>query len=135
MDQILFRPNPWVEEEETEVSPSPDLPPYAETLERWMQTEKPYLNKDFRLTDLQRILPLNRTYLSQLINTAFGCTFYQYVTNYRIKEAKRLMREQPEMKVSDVSDRCGFSSPTVFGRTFARETGLTPSEWAAQYLS
>ena len=157
-DQIVFRPNPWVEEEnETkpdavpsmEPSPesvsanaaqkddalAPDSSSYAETLERWMQTEKPYLNKDFRLTDLQRILPLNRTYLSQLINSAFGCTFYQYVTNYRIEEAKRLMREQPELKIQEIADRCGFSSPTVFGRIFARETGMTPTEWNAQFPS
>ena len=157
-DQIVFRPNPWGDEEnetkpdavpsmepspesvsanaaQKDDAPAPDSSSYAETLERWMQTEKPYLNKDFRLTDLQRILPLNRTYLSQLINSAFDCTFYQYVTNYRIEEAKRLMREQPELKIQEIADRCGFSSPTVFGRIFARETGMTPTEWNAQFPS
>ncbi|MBQ8938882.1 MAG: helix-turn-helix transcriptional regulator [Paludibacteraceae bacterium] len=157
-DRIIFRPNPWGDEEnetkpdavpsmepspesvsdnaaQKDDAPAPDSSSYAEALEQWMQTEKPYLNKDFRLTDLQRILPLNRTYLSQLINSAFGCTFYQYVTNYRIEEAKRLMREQPELKIQEIADRCGFSSPTVFGRTFARETGMTPTEWNAQFPS
>ena len=157
-DQIIFRPNPWGDEEnetkpdavpsmepspesvsanaaQKDDAPAPDSSSYAEALEQWMQTEKPYLNKDFRLTDLQRILPLNRTYLSQLINSAFGCTFYQYVTNYRIEEAKRLMREQPELKIQEIADRCGFSSPTVFGRIFARETGMTPTEWNAQFPS
>ena len=33
------------------------------------------------------------------------------------------------MKMQDVSEQSGFSSLTVFGRIFARETGLTPSEW------
>ena len=95
-----------------------------------MKTEKPYLNPEFRLMDLRQILPLNRTYLSQLINTEYGCNFYQFVTNYRIEEAKRVMEEDPFMKMQDVGERCGFSSPTVFARVFAREVGMTPSEWS-----
>ena len=96
-----------------------------------MQTEKPYLNPEFRLLDMRQILPLNRTYLSQFINTEYGCNFYQYVTNYRLDEAKRLMREHPEMKMLDVAEQCGFSSPTVFARVFAREMGMSPKEWSA----
>ena len=142
-EQILFRPDPWVgrvrEREEDELAGDDNGSSlignethYRAALEQWMVTGKPYLNKDFRLTDLRQVLPLNRTYLSQFINTEYGCSFYQYVTKYRIEEAKRLMRENPQMKVQEISDRCGFSSSTVFGRVFARETGRTPKEWIAQ---
>lgn len=102
---------------------------YKAALEQWMETEKPYLNPDFRLIDLRGVLPLNRTYLSQLIKNTYGCNFYQFVTNYRIEEAKRLLRENPFMKMQDVAEQSGFSSPTVFTRIFAKETGFLPSEW------
>lgn len=139
-DQIIFRSKPWIEnaeeaaeEEEEEASENPDSSElnaeYRAKLEQWMESEKPYLNPEFRLLDLREILPLNRTYLSQLINDEYGCNFYQFVTNYRIEEAKRLMREHPDMKLQDVAEQSGFSSPVVFSRTFARETGVTPSEW------
>lgn len=141
-EQILFRQDPWTmvrraktlppEPEETEDDnnvPQLSNAEYRAILEDWMNTEKPYLNAEFRLLDLRQVLPLNRTYLSQFINAEYGCNFYQYVTNYRIEEAKRLMSENPEMKIQDVSDRCGFSSPTVFGRVFVKETGMTPREW------
>lgn len=101
-------------------------------LEAWMETTKPYLNKDFGLVQLMEVLPMNRTYLSKFINTEYDCSFYQFVTNYRIKEAKRLMREHPDMLLQDVADQSGFSSATVFGRIFRRETGVTPTEWAAK---
>ena len=97
-----------------------------------MQNEKPYCNPEFRLLDLRQVLPLNRTYLSQLINTEYGCNFYQFVTNYRIEEAKRLMKEHPEMQLQEIAERSGFSSPTVFSRIFARETGMTPREWGGR---
>ena len=45
------------------------------------------------------------------------------------KEAKRLMTEHPDMKMADVSSNCGFSSPSVFSRTFSTMTGQSPREW------
>ena len=135
-DQIIFRAKPWIEnaeeeekkEEEAKIESNVD---YRAKLEEWMETEKPYLNPEFRLNDLRQVLPLNRTYLSQLINAEYGCTFYQFVTNYRIEEAKRLMKEKPDLKMQDIAEQCGFSSPVVFSRIFVRETGETPSEWCA----
>ena len=148
-DQVMFRSKPWLEKvestkpseeveepvlERTEMVPEAEEANdanagYRRALEEWMEKEKPYLNQEFRLTDLRAVLPMNRTYLSQFINAEYDCSFYQFVTNYRIAEAKRLMRENPNMKMQDVSEQSGFSSLTVFGRIFARETGLTPSEW------
>lgn len=145
-EKIFFRPDPWekIKEEERELSktavavpvedaetqlPAPDSSSNRARLDEWMEKEKPYLNKDFRLTDLMQVLPMNRTYLSQFIMTEYGCNFYQFVANYRIEEAKRLMREYPDMKIQDIAEQSGFSSPVVFSRTFARETGVTPSEW------
>lgn len=118
------------EEEEEGLTPELTNADYAEQLKQWMETEKPYQDPEFRLIDIRQVLPLNRTYISQLINAEFNCTFYQFVTNYRIEEAKRLMKECPDMKMQDISEQCGFSSPTVFARIFSRETGMTPREWS-----
>lgn len=140
-EQILYRDDPWVmvrrakclpptPEETEEETPQMSLSAYRATLEEWMEKEKPYTNPEFRLLDLRQILPLNRTYLSQLINNEYGCNFYQFVTNYRIEEAKRLMEEHPSMQIQEIAEQSGFSSPTVFSRVFSRETGMTPSEWS-----
>jgi AraC-like DNA-binding protein len=98
-------------------------------LEEWINKEKPYCNPDFQLMDLRQVLPLNRTYLSQLINTEYGCTFYQWVNGLRVEEAKQILTNQPELKIQEVAERCGFSSRQTFTRTFLRETGFTPSDW------
>lgn len=146
IEQILFRHDPWemVRQAQTESCPPQMVEPshlessnaaFRATLEEWMEREKPYLNPDFRLMDLSQVLPMNRTYLSQLIHAEYGCTFYQFVNRYRIEEAKRLKLENPDMKVREVADRCGFSSPTVFSRTFSTVTGMTPREWAKKIHS
>lgn len=154
IEQILFRRDPWdnlIGTEEPDAAESrpertvltdeqKELPDgtcvqseKARKLEQWMETEKPYLNPNFKLIDLMQVLPMNRTYLSEFINTTYGCTFYQFVTRYRIEEAKRLMRECPELKMADVATRSGFSSHPAFSKIFTKETGQTPREWYKQF--
>jgi len=137
-EQILYRKDPWQRLRtmalETESEDTMDEQPnaaYKESLEAWLEKDKPYLNPDFQLMDLRQVLPLNRTYLSQFINTEYGCSFYQWVNGMRIEEAKRLKMEHPEWTAQDIAERCGFSSRQTFYRTFHRETGQTPSEWWA----
>ncbi|MBQ2173109.1 MAG: AraC family transcriptional regulator [Bacteroidales bacterium] len=72
---------------------------------------------------------MNRTYLSQFIKAEYGCTFYQFVSRYRVAEAKRLKLEQPDLKMDEIAARCGFSSRTVFSNVFTREEGVSPREW------
>ena len=134
-DQVLHRPDPWerlrstaVEEDEKEET-NPANAAYRAKLEEWIEKEKPYLNPDFQLSDLRQVLPMNRTYLSQFINAEYGCSFYHWVNRLRIAEAKRLLTEHPEIRLKDIAQQSGFSSPTVFSRIFIRETGISPREW------
>ncbi len=138
--QIIVRRSPWLETDllekadddeqaATEEEPSPFPPEYRASFEAWMKAEKPYLNKDFRLADLMQVLPLNRTYLSRFLKTEYGCNFYQLVTKYRIDEAQTIMQGNSELKMWEVAELTGFTSPIVFNRSFKRETGQTPTEW------
>ena len=135
-DLILFRRDPWeqVRESMKNNSSKEDIQQqpnevFRQALEEWMEKERPYRNHDFKLVDLQAVLPMNRTYLSQFIHSEFGCNFYLFVNRYRIEEAKRLMADNPDMKMAEISASCGFSSPSVFSRTFTSIAGQSPSEW------
>ena len=105
------------------------LPEYREKLELWMETEKPHLRKDFKLTDAMEILPLNRSYLSRLFNEGYGERFYQFVMRYRIEESKQLLLSRPDLTISTIAGMSGFSSPSVFGRAFTQEVKCTPMQW------
>ena len=136
--QIVYRPKPWLEEEQDNTDQEEEdavKRQYRESLEAWMENDKPYLNPDFRLVDLMQVLPMNRTYLSQFINTEYGCNFYQFVTSYRINEAKCMMQEHPEMKLQEIAEKCGFISLSALSHAFARETGMAPSEWSKQFVN
>ena len=71
----------------------------------------------------------NRTYLSEYINTVYRKNFRDWITDLRIESAKRLMLNNPGMKVQDVSDQTGFLSLSHFSRIFREKEGCTPAKW------
>ena len=107
---------------------------YKDKLIQWMEQDKPYLNIDFRLIDIMTVLPLNRKYISRLINEEIGETFFSFVMKYRIKESVELLENQHDLTIAKIAIKCGFSSPSVFGRSFLKEKGISPSEYHKQYM-
>jgi len=102
---------------------------YAEEVNTWFEPEKPYLNDDLRLTDLQRVFPISRSYLSQLFNKELGMSFSDYVNQFRIEESKRLMDAEPLASIQEIAERSGFHSISTFRRAFTKHTGIIPSEY------
>jgi AraC-like DNA-binding protein len=60
--------------------------------------------------------------------SAFGETFLEYLTHYRIGKAKRLLAN-PGMSVTDVAAAVGFTDPSYFTRVFRKQEGISPSEY------
>ncbi|MCD8269977.1 MAG: AraC family transcriptional regulator [Parabacteroides sp.] len=102
---------------------------YAEEVNTWFEREKPYLRDDLRLTDLQRVFPISRSYLSQLLNKELGMSFSDYVNQFRVEEGKRLMDAEPLASIQEVAERSGFHSISTFRRAFTKHTGIIPSEY------
>lgn len=48
---------------------------------------------------------------------------------YRIQYAQKLMKEHPQMSITEVAEESGFSSRSAFYRNFKKMTGENPSEW------
>lgn len=94
-----------------------------------MDHDKVYTQAALKVEQLARMLGTNRTYLSRTIRSEYGKTFPQLIVTYRIEEAKRLLREEPDIKVNEVALRCGFKNSSVLGKAFREETGTTPLDW------
>lgn len=106
------------------------LPEYKTMVQQWIEETKPYLRKDFKLIDVAGVLPLNRTYLSQIFNEGWGESFSNVVRGYRIRYAEELLRKHPELTVNQIALQCGFTSPSALHRAFAQyHNGITPKQY------
>lgn len=96
-----------------------------------MEKEKLFQNPELKISDVASALGTNRTYLSDCINSQRDCSFTQFVNAYRVEYAKELLRNRPEIKISEVYTLSGFSCENTFFRIFKAHTGKTPSEYRA----
>jgi AraC-like DNA-binding protein len=94
-----------------------------------MEERKLFLDSELKLGDVATALGTNRNAISSSINVCAGCSFTQFVNNYRINYAKELIRRRPDIKISEVWFASGFATESSFFRTFKAVTGMTPSEW------
>ena len=97
-----------------------------------MEQEKPYLSSELKVSDLADSIGVNSRTLSDCIRNSTGNTFANFINAYRIDYAKQLMRQQPDMKISEVFLSSGFANETTFFRIFKAVTGMTPNEWKAK---
>ena len=94
-----------------------------------LEQERLYLNCELKVADIADKLGTNKRYISDCINTQKGITFVQLVNKYRIDYAKQLLKESPDIKITEVYIKSGFANETSFFRVFKSFTGLTPNQY------
>nr|WP_299388710.1 helix-turn-helix domain-containing protein [Allomuricauda sp.] len=98
-------------------------------LQQFMRDEKPYLNSEYRLDDLAEKLNISRHHCSQVINEHFDTNFFNFINQYRIEEAKKMLKKNNSANVSDVMFACGFNNRVSFYNAFKKFTGTTPKSF------
>lgn len=100
-------------------------------LEEIMQNQKPYLESDLNLIKLAQLLSVSTHQLSYVINTGFNKNFFQYINEYRVEKAKKLLSDNANnhLSILGIAFESGFNSKTSFNTTFKKMTGQTPSEF------
>ena len=106
-----------------------DVPQLMQYINDVMESQKLYKNSELKLSDLANAVGSNRRAVSDCINSQVGCSFNQYVNTFRTEHAKRIIRQHPDRKLSDIYVESGFANETSFFRTFKTLTGMTPKEW------
>ena len=73
--------------------------------------------------------------LQRKINTVAGVSPKKFITEIRIRMARKMMEEHPERTITDVAERCGFYDHTHFARIFRKEFGISPGQFQQEQQS
>ena len=99
-----------------------------------MVTEKGlYKKQELTLADLAEEAGIHQKQLSFLINQFSGKNFFNYVNDFRVKEAQRLLIDEQYEHLSflGIAFEAGFNSKATFNASFKRMTGQTPGQYKA----
>ena len=103
------------------------VPPANTFVEQAINYITEHYTEKTTLEDLQKVTHINKCYLSALFKKTTGLSPIQYLIQYRISQACRLL--STNVSVSEICYLCGFQEPTNFFVRFKQFMGCTPSQY------
>lgn len=88
-----------------------------------------HYNEDISLLDIGGHFNLSQCYTSTLFKEATGENFKDYLSRYRIKMAKQILRNEPGIKNSELAARIGCNTVTTLFRLFNKYEGMSPGQY------
>ena len=73
---------------------------------------------------------ISQPYLSVILKKNTGLSYGDYVNKLRIKEAKKLLKEN-ELSINEIAVKLGYGSGNGFIRTFKNIEGVTPRQYSS----
>ena len=104
-------------------------------LQHHLAIDKPYLNSKLRLIDISRSLDISKHKLTYVINHEMNNNFYGIINEYRVMEAKTLLKHPKYKKynLETIAEMSGFQSKSTFNGCFKTITKITPSAYRKKY--
>lgn len=92
--------------------------------------EMNYGDPSFGVEQLCHQLGMSRVTVSKKLNDETGETTTQFIRDYRLDLARRILRENVgNRNISEIAFRVGFNDPKYFTRCFTKKYGLSPSAY------
>jgi AraC family transcriptional regulator len=88
------------------------------------------LNQTLDLEQLARASCFSPYHFHRIFSAILGETPQDFVNRLRLETAANLLLKTPSFSITQVAFTCGFSSSTVFARSFKKHFGVTASEYA-----
>ncbi|MBS9463508.1 AraC family transcriptional regulator [Flagellimonas sp. 389] len=107
---------------------------YFDKIENVMKEKQLYLNPGLTVASVAETIGISSRDVSEIINKYANQNFASYINNYRIEEAKCLLKARSKKtKIISVALDAGFNSLSTFNVAFKAITNLTPSEYRATH--
>jgi signal transduction histidine kinase/DNA-binding response OmpR family regulator len=91
-------------------------------------------NSSISVEQLSQELGLSRVHLYRKIKALTNLTAVDFIRSIRLKRAAMFM-QQGKLTIKEVQNMVGFENPNYFRNCFKEQFGMSPSEYASQFVS
>lgn len=106
-----------------------DVSELIRKLNQLMTEERLFALENLTLGQLAEELEITSHQLSELLNSKLGRSFNNFVNEYRIEEACRMLIEEPDRSVVSIGVAVGFNSNSAFYKAFSSIKGISPAKY------
>ena len=88
------------------------------------------LTEDMDVKDICAHFQIGKTRLYEIARESYGMGIAEFIRRQRIEMAQELLRDFPELSISDVASRCGFQDYNYFFTVCRNIVGKSPKEYS-----
>ncbi|MDD2958887.1 MAG: PocR ligand-binding domain-containing protein [Lachnospiraceae bacterium] len=88
-----------------------------------------HLTDDLSVATLCQQFSIGKTYLYEITSSTYGIGVAEHIRSLRMEHARKLLKDSPELSVSDVASACGFKDYNYFISAFRKNTGCSPKQY------
>ena len=93
-----------------------------------------HYDQPVKVAHVARKIGINRSYLSIIFKKRMGVSPQQFLINYRMEQASRLL-SQTAMTIRTVAAAVGYTDPLTFSKAFKQKYGVSPSIYRQQPMT
>jgi len=104
---------------------------YLAQLISFVESNKPYLDRDLSIYELSQMTGIPRHYITQILNEKHKKNFFTFINEYRVKEVIERFSDPKfsNYTILAIAFDAGFNSKATFNSIFKNQTGMTPSKF------
>lgn len=105
---------------------------YSIYIRKCIQYIEEHYSEEINIETVAGTLDISGVYLSQLCRKELSQSFLELLTGTRIKMAKKLLQQMPQMKMYEIAEAVRYRSSQYFASVFKKAEGMTPWEYRSR---
>lgn len=85
--------------------------------------------EDITIQELVNLSGFSYSHFIRLFKQFTNMTYYSYLNQCRINQAKHLLASKPNLSITEISMQSGFASIATFNRLFKKQVKCSPSQY------
>ena len=93
-----------------------------------------HIQEKFTIEEISEQYAISQTLLKRIFKAIYGMSIRQYLQEYRVEEAQRLLL-QSNQSIVDIAMYVGYSNCSKFSAAFKKHTGILPKDYRRLHQS
>lgn len=108
---------------------------YKQRINRVIDYIQQHLSQELTLDELSRVANFSKYHFHRIFTVFVGEPIFKFIQRLRIEKAANMLLLNPKKSIADIAYECGFSSQSIFARTFKDYFKMPASEWRNYFLN
>lgn len=100
---------------------------YSKAIQNAMEYIEDNYSKHISLSDISKHVYLSHEYFSRLFKEEVGENFVTYLSMYRIKAARKIIKNE-DKKISQIALEVGYTNAGYFSKSYKKYLGVSPED-------